>query len=516
MTKRVEIALLLAIIVVGFVLRWTGLEWGEGYQPSAIGDEIEAYRVGLGLVHGERQAFYLGEPEDSGVHVAGPLFALCWAGLLLAGGGPDAMTATIIVLSMFGIILVYLLAKRLFNGPVALWASLFCATSPWPVYNSVGCWSPPFMAVLGAALYLALWDVMTRPRSAQVFWVMLIPAAMLQFHMFGMFLLPGILVLLGLRFPEVNRRWLIAGLVAAVLLYVPYVVGETLNDWENTRKFLSVHNSFSVASFKSLSLPVAAMSSYFASAVGGRFAEYGQFGDDMFGSFGVVLTFNALSIVLAVVFVAHFVRRLIAALRGNWWAPRRAWAAAPATVFAGVLLLTPLLLFALIGRNYASRYVIVEYPLLFLLPALFLTAPIGPRWRKLIGAAVTLTVGFNLLLTPAFFRYQRNLIDHGDYFVASFRRMEQVHQQLVADAGPACRVRVDPAAFAGPRFASTNCGPWLLATYVDVVEHYDPQRQAAQQVQVYRAERLANLAEGRAAVVYAGHGIALVKAPHQR
>jgi hypothetical protein len=40
-------ALLLAIIVIGFVLRWTGLEWGEGYRLSAISDEIEAYQVGL-------------------------------------------------------------------------------------------------------------------------------------------------------------------------------------------------------------------------------------------------------------------------------------------------------------------------------------------------------------------------------------------------------------------------------------------------------------------------------------
>jgi hypothetical protein len=204
--------------------------------------------------------------------------------------------------------------------------------------------------------------------------------------------------------------------------------------------------------------------------------------------------------------VVHFLRRFGGTLRSNW-------RAAPAPVFVGVLLLTPSLVFLLTGRNYNSRYVIGQYPLVFLLPGLFFTEAAPVRWRKLVWGAAAVTVGFNLILVPAFFRYQGAQIMHGECFVPSFRHMEQVRQKLITDAGPARRVRVECSAFTGNKHDPRNLGAWALARYVDVTEQYERGRQGTSAIQVYQALPVTNLVDSGGDVVYQGHGIALKKVP---
>ncbi len=38
--------LLAVIVAAGFLLRWFGLHWAQGYRAGSIGAEIEAYKVG--------------------------------------------------------------------------------------------------------------------------------------------------------------------------------------------------------------------------------------------------------------------------------------------------------------------------------------------------------------------------------------------------------------------------------------------------------------------------------------
>src|ERR1035438_2312482 len=97
-------------------------------------------------------------------------------------------------------------------------------------------------------------------------------------------------------------------------------------------------------------------------------------------------------------FLATFVR----ILRDHWRSPRAAFATAPAEVFIGLLFFLPLLLFILSFNNFSSRYMIIEFPLLFLLPALFVVRGLAKsRWRKPIVTTLLVLVVFNVWLTLA-------------------------------------------------------------------------------------------------------------------
>src|SRR5580693_5428347 len=171
MPKRIKIILLIGIIALGFLLRWASFYWGEGYEHSRIGDELEAYRYALGLRAGEERATYIGQPNFRGGKLAGPLWAWFWLAGLKIGGSPEAVCLLMLVLNTFVIYFVYRLAESILGSNYSLWAALFCATSPWAVFFSGGCWNPLIMAFFGGLLYWALWDVVTRPNSRSVFWV---------------------------------------------------------------------------------------------------------------------------------------------------------------------------------------------------------------------------------------------------------------------------------------------------------------------------------------------------------
>ena len=226
--------LLLAIIVVGFLLRLAGLVWGQAYRDSNLFDELSAYENTLKFIAGDEQTRYLGQPHFSGGNVPGPLWTIFWS-IPFRMGGTDAVVLTLILLNTAVIYLTYRLALALFSERTALWAAALCATSPWAIYESVGKCNPQIMAFFGALLYLALWQVVTKPRSPLICWVCVLFAMMPQFHMFAVFLVPGILCLLWQRRREMNWQWLVAGLFVSSLLYLPYIWGEAHHGWQNTR-----------------------------------------------------------------------------------------------------------------------------------------------------------------------------------------------------------------------------------------------------------------------------------------
>ena len=239
MPNRGRTALLLLIIVVGgFFLRLAGLAWGQAYRDSNLFDELSAYESTLKFMAGDVPAQYIGQPHFAGGNVPGPLWAIFWS-IPFRLGGTNAVVLAMILLNTLVIYLVYRLALALFNVHTALWAAALCATSPWAIYESVSKCNPQVMAFFGALLYLALWQVVTRPRSPHIFWVGVLLAIMPQFHMFTVFLLPGVFWLLWQRRHAIDGRWLAAGLVISVLLYLPYLNGEAHHGWQNTRAIFS-------------------------------------------------------------------------------------------------------------------------------------------------------------------------------------------------------------------------------------------------------------------------------------
>ena len=128
---RTHAFLLIAIIVLGFLLRLYSLYAGQGYREFAIGDELEAYKVALELLAGVDYAWYIGQPNFSGGHAPGPMWTLFWLLTFKLGGFTfDGAMFIMLSLNTFVIYLVYRLANIFIGRDYALLAALLYATGP--------------------------------------------------------------------------------------------------------------------------------------------------------------------------------------------------------------------------------------------------------------------------------------------------------------------------------------------------------------------------------------------------
>jgi hypothetical protein len=112
------------------------------------------------------------------------------------------------------------------------------------------------MAFLGSLLLLALWSVVRRDFSRNIFWVPMLLLAMPQFHMSGLSLFIPVGVVLVLSPARLNFPWLAGGLIAGLLLYLPYLLGEAAHGWQNTRGMFSGGGGFSWDGLKAITAPL--------------------------------------------------------------------------------------------------------------------------------------------------------------------------------------------------------------------------------------------------------------------
>ena len=227
MTRKYASLGLALILLLGLGIRLAGLYWGQGYSWFGQGDALVAYSVAVDYGLGEPRAQYLGQPNYNGhSKLPGPLWTLfCFAGLRLFGS-MEWVVLGLILVNAATIYLTYLLVERTLGPPASLWAALFTATLPFAVYYSVSIYNPNMMPFLGGLLFLALWEVIRRESVRSVFWLGFLLLAMPQFHMSVTMVLPALALILLLAAPRLNWRWLLAGLLAGGLLYVPYLRAE--------------------------------------------------------------------------------------------------------------------------------------------------------------------------------------------------------------------------------------------------------------------------------------------------
>jgi hypothetical protein len=513
--RHARVVLLAVIVAVGFLLRWFGLHWAQGYRPGSIADEIEAYQVALNYAAGEEAAGYIGHPHFHGGRLPGPLWTIFWSAPLRLGGSPDTVMLVMILVNTASIPLVYLVCQKLFGPQCSLWAALLYALSPQPVYHSVGALNAQVMAFFGSLLYLALWDVVKRPGSANIFWVCVLPATMGQFHMITAFLMPAVVLIIFLSATSINKKWLVTGLVSAAALYTPYVRGEMTHDWSNTRQILSARAPFSFSALKFLLLPIDALSNFVDSWMGVSFSDYVRFGNTAVGSVYLLALFNAISVILAVLFVGSFLREFLAVIRDHWRDPHAAFQSSPQVVFTGLFLCLPCLILMLSGAPCFSRYAIVLYPLLFSLPARFLMKlPLSSRWRQPLIAGIAVMTALNAMLILTLFQYQGQLIEHVDYFTPSFRKLQTVYQALQADAGTGAYIRIDSSDYLATTGGEARRGARMIQQYIEIREnlaHFSGERATEE---LYELRSSACPGKPRERMVYASNGITLVGGSH--
>jgi hypothetical protein len=251
-----SILYLCLLLLFGFGLRFTGLWWGQGYLYFGQGDGIEAYSVAVDYAQGQPRAQYIAQPNyNEHSKLPGPLWTMfCYSGLRL-WGSMEAVVFEVILLNTATIVLIWLLARQTLGPSIALWAALLTATLPSTVFYSVGAYNPDVMPFLGTLLFLALWQVTRSDGSRHAFWLGPLLLAMLQFHMSGLMLWPAVAVLLALSGRKLNLPWLLAGLAAGLLLYLPYLHGEFTHGWQNTLGMFNGKGGRTWDSLKALSIP---------------------------------------------------------------------------------------------------------------------------------------------------------------------------------------------------------------------------------------------------------------------
>lgn len=443
--SKIYLGLLLAIISVGTFLRLYGAIVGHGYHAFAINDELSAYEYALRYLAGDQQAQYLGQPFFRGGQVPGPFWTIFWVILLKLGSGSVPMA--IIWMSFFNaiaILLIYLLAKQFFNSRYTLLATLIFALGPWPVYYSAGMWNPMPLVVFGGVLFLLLLKVTKNESSQAVFWVCVVSAILPQFHMNSIFYIPAVLLLLYAMPVKLNQKWFALGVVAGCLLYIPYIAGEAINGWENTLKILAGENNkgFSFSVLKIISAPVTVLSAAPGRWAGETIAELKDFGNAWFGHYSVMVAFAGLSLLAGLVYFVSFIIKAFNLLRQHHFSLPKAYSDSPSVIFLATLIILPLLLFLPTGHNYATRYTILIFTLLFLLPVWFISGIKNKRFKKIVVVQLLVTMIFNVYLSIAFFNYQDNRLFYSNKFIASFDMLEFIRNKVSEDAGKMYRIRL--------------------------------------------------------------------------
>ncbi len=503
-----------ALLVLGFLLRFAGLWWGEGYSYFQQGDGIEAYAKAVDFGRGEPHALYIGQPNyNTHSKLPGPLWTIfCFLGLRL-GGSVSGIMLAVIVANTVGLWLIYLLAERTVGQRAALWALLLAATAPWAVYYSVAVYNPNLMSLLGGLLALALWRTVTEPGARSIFWVPLLLLMLPQVHMSGLMMIPTAVAVLVVGRARVNLGWLIGGIAAGLALYVPYVRGEMVTGWQNTRGMLAGEGGFTWDSLKALSVPLGLLVNW-APRIVRTGSDYVRVGQACFGHFGVLLAFNFISAVVAGFLLAGAFQLLRQRIKGFWRGPREVFSRAPGLAFLAMMTLTPLACSLASGRPFHTRYCLVLLPPMFgLLGAAAAgwagSNLLGFRRVFLIGALVTTAA--NAWFMPAMYLHQQRQIWSGPVFVPSFARLEAVYQRLKTEAGPGRGLSIDDR------------------EYLEALSSNDPLRDAShirRYVEVRERERWMEsgalgdrvrfrlVREGTAVarpIAYSGQGISLVR-----
>lgn len=505
---------ILLILLLALGLRLAGLCWGQGYFYFGQGDGVEAYTVTVDYAQGEPRAQFIGQPNfNERSKLPGPLWTLfCFAGLRFWGSIEGVMVLSLL-LNTAAVYLIYLLAERTIGAPGALWAGLLAATLPWAVFYSLGVYNPEVMTFLGAALALALWQVVREERSPSIFWVALLWLIMPQFHMAGLALLPAIALILVLTPTRLSWSWLAAGTAAGAFFYLPYLQGDGAHGWQNTHGMFSGKSMRTWDSLKTLSTPLNMLVNW-VPRWERNFAAYRQVGRACFGAFAVMAAVNLVSLAAALGMLGGAFVRIREAMDGCWRSPREAFRRSPAVLFLAVLGLGPLAFALATGHAFHSRYAMVMLPPLVGLAACgALQAWRWPRWGTYFKAALIVTICCNVWFVSAYYYQQGRRIEQGAVFVPSFRKMETVYQALKAHAGNSRGVQVDTAEFMrGLRPGEVELkDAGLLSRYVLIRERegrllYGP----GEAVVKYRLSRAEEVREPDSQVAFRGNGIALV------
>lgn len=507
MTHR---GMLLMILAIGVSLRLLGASLGEGYHYFAINDELAAYQYALGFMAGEEKLLYLGQPSFSGGQAPGPYWTLYWLLLLKLGNGSVVNAIYwMTLLNSFSVYLVYKAGLYFLQPKTALLTSFLFASAPWTVYYATGMWNPLPMVLIGGLLLLALIKVINNDNSRYIVSVCLLAAIMPQFHMIGIFFIPALLLLLYFMPARLNRKWFALGIASGFLVYLPYLIGDGLQHWENTRAILAGERGgggFSASVLKVISAPITVLSSAPGRWPGETLAELRHFGNSLFGKYQLLYLFSAFTLLVGLLIMVGFLKKLFSCLQANSFSIRAAFQVNPRLMLLFFMIIVPLLLFVFTGHNYATRYTIVVFPALFLVVGILLESIRNRGYFKTVLSYIVIISIFNIYLLSGFFTYQQSMIRNSDKFMASFAKLEEITDLLQKDAGDDALVKLTFDKKINALEEINRKTIVALAEYIDIRQKYTEAAKIKTRTVQYSV-RLSSTGHTGMHAVYANNGV---------
>ena len=499
---------LLLIILLGFLLRWYSLYEGHAYIYFAIRDEVSALGYAFGLMGGDPHMFYLGQPALNQGQIPGFLWAAFLASLYKLGGNSvEGAIFLMVLLNSAVIYLVYLLASRLMTARYALLSALCYALSPWAIYYSAGIYNPIPLALLGVLLFLALWQTLNVEKSRTVFWVILLAAVIPQFHMIGVFYYPAILLLLIISPVRLNLRWLAAGVFAGVLLYIPYLIGEITHNWSNLRNVLSGSDKFSLGIIKILSIPIGMLTNHPGQWAGYTTPELIAFANRWFGSYLILLLINIISLILALLFISGFFRKLYTSLHSAGFNLKIALSINRQLIFIGILLVLPLLVYILTGKAYATRYSIFIFPLLFLLPAMYIAGVKHDRFKHILLYSLWMMFICNIYLVTCFYIDQNRKITTASQFMPAFYKLDAIKKALQQHAEKGKTIVIDSTRYIESGNKYSEIAATAISQYIELDQGYNKKPSKPGTLQRYILVKSMAKVPAKAEIVYHDNGL---------
>ena len=230
----VELSIVAVILVLAAVLRLGDLDLME-----FKGDEAVAMHLALPMVEGAELP-RVGLVSSVGVHNP-PLFIYLVALPTWIHADPLFVTGGLVgVSALLSIFLTWWLLRRRFGVVVAVSAAALYAGSTWPVLYARKLWAQDVLPLFSILLLHLLLVLRERPKSRWIAALPVLLCALWQIHFsaFALIIVSALLLL-----PHVRRlHWpaLGAGVVAAVLMLVPYAQHQLRHDYSDLRGFANI------------------------------------------------------------------------------------------------------------------------------------------------------------------------------------------------------------------------------------------------------------------------------------
>lgn len=229
MSRRVEWALLALILAIGAWLRFSRLDLLE-FQA----DEAYAANLALDFVrHGKL-------PEAGLMSSVGvtnpPLFIYLLIPMFAINSSPVFVSGCIALLGLGAVAMTWHIGRKYYGSVAGLVAAAFFAVSPWAVIYSRKIWAQDFVPVFATATMWAVHAVVLGKKPKAIFWCVLLPLCVVQIHFSGLALTAAVVVILAWLRPKMDWKFAVAGLVAAIVLMIPYLRLQSATGWADFKQ----------------------------------------------------------------------------------------------------------------------------------------------------------------------------------------------------------------------------------------------------------------------------------------